>query len=129
MGRDMRRFKQLLSKQSTSEILDNATNGVLSLIDSDGTPYGVPISYVYDGGSCIYFHSAVNGHKIECIETDSHCSFCVVGQDMMMQKSQNVSTMLLYCVLTSTARQGKKRLNLSGNVERDPDESDPAWSF
>lgn len=32
----------------------------------------------------IYFHSAVNGHKIECIEADSRCSFCVVGQDMII---------------------------------------------
>ncbi len=49
MERKMRRFKQLLSEQATKEILCNATNGVLSLVDSDGEPYGVPISYVYDG--------------------------------------------------------------------------------
>ena len=51
MERKMRRFKQLLSEQATKEILNNATNGVLSLIDSDGEPYGVPISYVYDGNT------------------------------------------------------------------------------
>lgn len=80
----MRRFKQLLNEQATKEILNNATNGVLSLVDSDGEPYGVPISYAYDGDRCIYFHSAVKGHKIECIEADSRCSFCVVGQDAIM---------------------------------------------
>lgn len=80
----MRRFKQLLSEQATKEILNNATNGVLSLVDSDGEPYGVPISYAYDGDRCIYFHSAVKGHKIECIEANSRCSFCVVGQDAIM---------------------------------------------
>ena len=36
MERKMRRSKQLLSEQATKEILNNATNGVLSLIDSDG---------------------------------------------------------------------------------------------
>lgn len=80
----MRRFKLLLNEQATKEILNNATNGVLSLVDSDGEPYGVPISYAYDGDKCIYFHSAVKGHKIECIEADSRCSFCVVGQDAIM---------------------------------------------
>lgn len=80
----MRRFKQLLNEQATKEILNNATNGVLSLVDTDGEPYGVPISYAYDGDKCIYFHSAVKGHKIECIESDSRCSFCVVGQDAIM---------------------------------------------
>lgn len=84
MERKMRRFKLLLNEQATKEILNNATNGVLSLVDSDGEPYGVPISYAYDGDKCIYFHSAVKGHKIECIEADSRCSFCVVGQDAIM---------------------------------------------
>lgn len=84
MERKMRRFKQLLDEQATKEILNNATNGVLSLVDSDGEPYGVPISYIYDGDRSIYFHSAVNGHKIECIEADSRCSFCVVAQDLIV---------------------------------------------
>lgn len=84
MQRKMRRFRQLLDEQASKEILDNATNGVLSLVDSDGEPYGVPISYVYDGDGCIYFHSAVKGHKIECIEAGSRCSFCVVLQDLIV---------------------------------------------
>ena len=84
MERKMRRFKQLLDGQATKEILNNATNGVLSLVDSDGEPYGVPISYAYDGDRNIYFHSAVKGHKIECIEADSRCSFCVVAQDLIV---------------------------------------------
>lgn len=84
MERKMRRLKQLLDEQATKEILNNATNGVLSLVDTDGEPYGVPISYAYDGSGCIYFHSAVKGHKIECIEADSRCSFCVVAQDLIM---------------------------------------------
>lgn len=84
MERKMRRFKQLLDEQATKEILNNATNGVLSLVDSDGEPYGVPISYAYDGERSIYFHSAVKGHKIECIEAESRCSFCVVAQDLIV---------------------------------------------
>ena len=80
----MRRFKQLLDEQATKEILNNSTNGVLSLVNSDGEPYGVPISYAYDADRSIYFHSAVKGHKIECIEADSRCSFCVVAQDLIV---------------------------------------------
>ncbi len=80
----MRRFKQRLSEAATNEILTTTTNGVLSLVDADGSPYGVPISFAYDGGGHIYFHSAVKGHKIDCIGVDSRCSFCVVGQDMIV---------------------------------------------
>ena len=84
MERQMRRFKQLLSEQDAKAILNNSTNGILSLVDSDGEPYGVPMSYAYDGDKCIFFHSAVKGHKIDAILSDSRCSFCVVGQDLII---------------------------------------------
>lgn len=80
----MRRFKQLLSEEDAKEILAKGTNGVLSLVDADGRPYGVPLNYVYDGGQHIYFHGAVEGHKIDCINAHPACSFCVVGQDRIV---------------------------------------------
>ena len=64
MQHKMRRFKQLLSEAETKEILRMATHGILSLVDADGMPYGVPLSFVYDGGDIIYFHCARAGHKI-----------------------------------------------------------------
>ena len=84
MERTMRRFKQLLTEQSTKEIIINGSNGVLSLADPDGEPYGVPMSYAYDGDRRIYFHSATAGHKIDCIANDGRCSFCVVAQDQIV---------------------------------------------
>ncbi len=84
MERKMRRFRQLLPEDAAKEILLTATNGVLSLVDADGSPYGVPVSFAYDGCGHIWFHSAVKGHKIDCIGADSRCSFCVVGQDMIV---------------------------------------------
>lgn len=48
MERRMRRFRQLLSEDAAKEILLTATNGVLSLVDADGSPYGVPVSFAYD---------------------------------------------------------------------------------
>lgn len=80
----MRRFKQQLSADEAVRILDKCTNGVLSLVDPSGAPYGVPISYVYDGRSSIYLHSATAGRKIDCIEADTRCSFCVVEQDLIV---------------------------------------------
>ncbi|MDE6514313.1 MAG: pyridoxamine 5'-phosphate oxidase family protein [Muribaculaceae bacterium] len=80
----MRRFRQLLSVQSAKEILNDSTNGVLSLMDTDGEPYGVPINYVYDGDKAIYFHSAVAGRKLDCVAANSRASFCVVAQDQIV---------------------------------------------
>lgn len=85
MERKMRRFRQLLSDEMAKAILLNGTNGVLSVVDADGAPYGVPLSYVYDGDNQIYFHSAVSGHKIDCIKGGSQrCSFCVIAKDQIM---------------------------------------------
>lgn len=81
MESKMRRFKQQLSLDDAVKILNSCTNGILSLVDTDCSPYGVPISYVYDGNNHIYLHSAASGLKIDCIKADSRCSFCVVSQD------------------------------------------------
>lgn len=86
MEHKMRRFKQLLSPKDTKQILFMATNGILSLTDSDGEPYGVPLNYAYDGEDSIFFHCAAAGHKLECIIHDPRCSFCAVSQDLIMPK-------------------------------------------
>ena len=80
----MRRFRQLLTDEDVRKILAEGTNGVLSLVDEDGLPYGVPLSYAYDGENRIYFHSALKGYKVDCIGLSSPCSFCVVAQDKIV---------------------------------------------
>lgn len=84
MEHTMRRYKQLLPKGDAEEILNTSTNGVLSLVNKDGEPYGVPLSFAFDGNNSIYFHSAVKGYKIECIGSNPLCSFCVIGQDRIV---------------------------------------------
>ncbi len=81
MEHKMRRFRQQLSDEEADRILKCRTNGILSLIDPDGSPYGVPVSYAYDNSGHIYIHCAASGRKMDCIVHDSRCSFCVVAQD------------------------------------------------
>lgn len=76
----MRRFKQMLPEDEAKTILTEMTNGVLALKDDSDYPYAVPMSYVYDGDA-IYLHSAVAGHKIDCLRYNPKVSFCVVKQD------------------------------------------------
>lgn len=81
MEHKLRRFRQQLPTEESAAILNSCTNAVLSLVDTDGAPYGVPISYAYDGAGHIYLHSALSGHKIDCISSEARCSLCVVAQD------------------------------------------------
>lgn len=78
--RAMRRNRQQLSKEECERILGHCTSGVLALMGDSGYPYAVPLSYVYADGAII-FHSAVQGHKVDAIKRDNHCSFCVIEQD------------------------------------------------
>ena len=80
----MRRFKQQLPENEAFDILRSATNGILSLCGPEGEPYGVPLSFALDGERAIYFHCARNGRKLDCIASDSRCSFCVVAQDKIV---------------------------------------------
>lgn len=85
MFRDMRRFKQLLSREETEAILKAGTSGVLAVSGDDGYPYAVPLSYCYDGEAGeIYFHCASSGHKLDAVVRDSKASFCVIGEDTVI---------------------------------------------
>lgn len=87
--RKMRRSKQQLSDDLAIDVLSRGTHGVLALEGDEGYPYAVPLSYVYarhatDGHApCgrLYFHSAVEGHKIDAIQRNEKASFCVVDAD------------------------------------------------
>ncbi len=78
--RPMRRIRQQLSDEENIGILRSATSGVLAVCGDNGYPYAVPVSYAYAEGK-IYFHSALNGHKIDAIRGDPKVSFCVVDRD------------------------------------------------
>ena len=78
--KEMRRKRQQLPEEEAISLLSQATSGVLSLLDSDGYPYGVPISYVYADNK-LFFHSAVNGHKIDAIRHADKASFTVICKD------------------------------------------------
>ena len=80
MFHTMRRKIQQLSPEEAEAVLLRGTAGVLALAGDEAFPYAVPISYVYDGAH-IYFHSALEGHKIDAIRQNPNASFAVINQD------------------------------------------------
>lgn len=77
MFREMRRKEKQLSMEENIEILMKAEYGVLSTISLNGYPYSTPLNYVY-WNSSIYFHSALEGHKLDNIKQCDKVSFCVI---------------------------------------------------
>ena len=80
MFREMRRKKQELSEEDCLEVLSKGTHGILAVSGDGGYPYAVPLNYAYDGGK-LYFHSALEGHKIDAVRRGDKASFCVVERD------------------------------------------------
>ena len=78
--RAMRRKRQQLSEEESVAILKKATAGTLALLGDNDYPYAVPLSYVYQEGR-IYFHSALDGHKVDAIRKCDKASFCVIEKD------------------------------------------------
>jgi uncharacterized protein len=78
MQRPIRRADRALTQEQAIEILQKGEYGVLSTVSQDGQPYGVPVSYSY-ANNALYFHCAVEGHKLDNLASNPRVSFCVVG--------------------------------------------------
>ena len=81
MFREMNRIKQKLSQEECIQILMNEPRGVLSLLGDDGYPYGLPIDHWYNSeDGQIYFHSGMQGHKVDAIRRCDKASFCIYDE-------------------------------------------------
>lgn len=75
----MRRSDKALSNAAALEILNKGEYGVMSTVDDGGQPYGVPLNYAFED-NCLYFHCALEGHKLDNLLLNEKVSFCVVGR-------------------------------------------------
>jgi len=78
MFKPMIRQDKEISKEEAQKILINNEYGVLSTINAENYPYGVPVHYVFKD-EAIYIHCAAEGQKLDCIRQNAKVSFCVVG--------------------------------------------------
>lgn len=83
MFREMRRNKQQLTDEESREILAKGCWGTLAVLGDEGFPYTVPLNYSYFNGA-IYFHCALEGHKLDALKACSKVSFCVVERDTVV---------------------------------------------
>ena len=81
--KEIRRKDRQIETSEAQALLTSGEYGILSTVDRDGRPYGVPLCYTYKNNS-IYFHCARVGHKIENIESNPKVSFCVVGNTKVL---------------------------------------------
>jgi len=90
MFHKLRREDRKMDDLDTIKLLEIGDFGVLSTINKNGYPYGVPLSYVYLNNN-IYFHSAMEGNKISNILFNNKVSFCVVGESTILAEKFSMS--------------------------------------
>lgn len=74
---EMQMAERELSREEAWEILESGQYAVVSTVDEDGTPYGVPLSYVVIDGR-MYIHTGKRpGHKIDDFNHDPRVSVAV----------------------------------------------------
>ncbi|MBR6653096.1 MAG: pyridoxamine 5'-phosphate oxidase family protein [Oscillospiraceae bacterium] len=79
MDRPVRRSDRMISVEDAIAVLKAADYGFLSTVSSDGSPYGIPLSFVYINDA-LYFHCAPEGHKLDNILQNPEVCFCAVSQ-------------------------------------------------
>ncbi|MGD9679131.1 MAG: pyridoxamine 5'-phosphate oxidase family protein [Vulcanibacillus sp.] len=90
MFQKLRREDRKMEDLETIKLLESGNFGVLSTINENGYPYGVPLSYVYLNKN-IYFHSAMRGNKISNILINNKVSFCIVGESTPLPEEFSMS--------------------------------------
>ena len=65
-----------LTNGETKNLLAECLTGTLATVNSDGTPYNVPVHYVFHNNT-IYIHGLPAGQKIENLKRNSQICFNV----------------------------------------------------
>ncbi|WP_206458155.1 pyridoxamine 5'-phosphate oxidase family protein [Anaerovorax sp. IOR16] len=119
MFREMRRKEKQLPMEETIKMLEKMSHGTLALAGDDGYPYSLPISYAYKDNK-IYFHGAMQGHKIDSIIKEPKVSFSVIEQDTVLP--EKFDTVYRSAVIFGKARilkdKNEKRAGLMALIEK-----------
>ncbi|MBP2628078.1 MAG: Pyridoxamine 5-phosphate oxidase-related protein [Firmicutes bacterium] len=75
--KNMRRSERQMEDKQALELLMQGEYGILATADRNYQPYGIPLNYIVID-NCIYFHCAIDGHKLQNIAENSKGCFTVV---------------------------------------------------
>ena len=79
--RNMRRKDRELPREHTLAVIDECSYSVMATVNPDGSPYCIPLSMAREG-DWIYFHSAMEGQKIDNLRFQGKACVCCVGNVM-----------------------------------------------
>ena len=119
MFKEMRNSKRQLQDEDIVRILNEGEYGVLGTLGQNQYPYTTPISYVYLNNA-IYFHCALEGHKLDNIEFNDKVSFCVVGKTKVLpeQFSTIYESTVIFGKASTVAESAEKKSVLIAIIDK-----------
>lgn len=84
----MRRNDREMNKEFGFKVIDDATYGILSMVDDNNEAYGIPLSIVRDEDT-LYFHSATQGRKVEVLNKNPNVSIAFVRSNEVPELYSN----------------------------------------
>lgn len=78
--REMRKAGRRRDADWAFEVFDRAPYVTVSMIRTDGTPYGLPLSLVRKDEETFYFHCAGEGEKLDCLNLNPVVSLSAVSR-------------------------------------------------
>ncbi len=79
----MRRIDREMTPEWAYALLDQSEYAVLSMVDTEGVPYAVPMTIARDGEDVI-IHCANAGYKLECLKNQPKVALVCVGRTKMI---------------------------------------------
>ncbi len=119
MNKKMRVANRAIEKEEIIEVLKSAEYGVLSTISVDNTAYGVPLNFAYKDGA-IYFHCALEGHKIENLQNNSSGCLTIVDSVKLLSSafSTEYRSVIVFGSVHLVTDEQEKREGLISIVEK-----------
>ena len=77
--RKMRRSDREKPKEFALALVDKSGYSVMATVSPDGSPYCIPLSFAREG-EWLYFHSALEGHKIDNLRHNNKVCISCVGE-------------------------------------------------
>lgn len=99
---DIRRQDRCMDEDRSRQLLLECEHAVLSMVDSDGMPYGIPVNFVFERPGHLYIHCAPEGRKLQCLAYHPQVSMCMVGYTHVI--ASQFTTEYESVVLTGIAR-------------------------
>jgi nitroimidazol reductase NimA-like FMN-containing flavoprotein (pyridoxamine 5'-phosphate oxidase superfamily) len=105
----MRRADKQISVEAAWTAAKQCVYGVLAMVAEGGTPYAVPVNFVCDGDA-IYFHSAMEGRKAECLRKNPNiCLTCVSDAQAVQERfTMQYTSAVIFGTVTEVTDKEKK---------------------